>query len=176
LINQYPRNNMAEPNFDPNQWYSIFVNGGKALSGTWLFNKNKTTGASLMKTRDESDGEQLWQVFQLNSTTWAMRSKGSGPVGFLKSKWNASEHSQIVPMMALGDIITDTSALWTFNAWDDKTWKISNLANGTENRLQENPLLAISADAPAPPRGQGWNYTAVKAIDDPRYSSVSVCR
>jgi hypothetical protein len=164
---------MAEPNFDPNQWYSIFLNGGQGLAGTWLFNRNKTTGASLMKTRDSSDGEQLWQIFQLNSTTWTMRSQASGPVGFLMSKWNASAQTQIVPIMAIGDI-ADTSALWTFNAWDDKTWKISNLANGTENRLQKNPLLSISSDAPAPPRGQGWNYTAVKAIDDPRYSSVSV--
>jgi hypothetical protein len=163
---------MAQPNFDPNQWYSIFLNGGQGLAGTWLFNRNKTTGASLMKRRDSSDGEQLWQIFQLNSTTWTMRSQASGPVGFLMSKWNASAQTQIVPIMAIGDI-ADTSALWTFNAWDDKTWKISNLANGTENRLQKNPLLSISSDAPAPPRGQGWNYTAVKAIDDPRYSSVS---
>jgi hypothetical protein len=164
---------MAVPSFDPNQWYSIFLNGGQGLSGTWLFKNDYTTGASLMKTRDTSDSEQLWQVFQVNSTTRTMRSKAGGPTGYLSAKWNASAQTQIVPIMAIGDI-ADTSALWTFDAWEDKTWKISNLKNGTENRLQKNPLLSISSDAPAPPKGQGWNYTAIKAIDDPRYSSVSV--
>jgi hypothetical protein len=164
---------MAVPNFDPNQWYSIFLAGGQALSGTWLFNRNHTTGALLMKTRDASDWEQLWQIFQVNSTTWTLRSQAGGPTAYLSSKWNASAQTQIVPIMAIGDI-ADTSAFWTFNAWEDTTWKLSNLANGTDNRLQKNPLLCISSDAPAPPKGQGWNYTAIRAIDDPRYSSVSV--
>jgi hypothetical protein len=163
---------MAVPNFDSNQWYSLYVgNGTQGLVGTTLF--KGTTGAVFPATRNESASEQQWQIFKLNSTTWALRSRDSGPNGFLGAKWNEYTQSQILPIVVRGDV-ADASALWTFNLWEDSTLKLSNLANGTDNLLQKNPQLAISSNAPLPPVGEGWKYTAVGAIDDVRYSSVRV--
>jgi LPXTG-motif cell wall-anchored protein len=79
--------------------------------------------------------------------------------------------------MFRGDIATN-NVFWTFGAWGDGTYFLTNTANGTDWHMnkKDNGIMAMSPNITAPQNGQRYDFKAVGKIDDARYSSVDVSR
>lgn len=169
-----------EPDIDPNLWYSMFIDPShtQSMVGTALYNGDGSRGAVFIKTRNDTDTEQRWQLRKFNSTVWTLRSQGSGPNSYLSAKYSDDEQQKgkSFVYMARGDI-ADASAYWTIASWGDGTWYLINLANKTDYHLTLTPNLGhivMSSNITAPQKGQKWNFSEIAVIDDERYSSVNV--
>jgi hypothetical protein len=78
------------------------------------------------------------------------------------------------PMMIRGDI-TNNSVYWSFNAWEDSAWFLTNAASDDQHlNRQVNGLLSMSYNITAPQNGQRWGFASIDKIDDEKYSSVNV--
>ncbi|CAN9324655.1 unnamed protein product [Alternaria alternata] len=169
-----------EPDIDPNLWYSMFIDPShtQSMVGTALYNGDGSRGAVFIKTRNDTDTEQRWQLRKFNSTVWTLRSQGSGPNSYLSAKYSDDEQQKgkSFVYMARSDI-ADASAYWTIASWGDGTWYLTNLANKTDYHLTLTPNLGhivMSSNITAPQKGQKWNFSEIAAIDDERYSSVNL--
>ena len=170
---------MATPKFDPNMWYQLTMGDTKqSYLGTVLFANSGTRGATYFNTTDTSSKSQQWQVFQLNSTTWVLRTAEAGPSAYMGTTFSSEETTQgkTRPTMLRGDV-ADASAFWTFESWGDGTYFLTNAANGTDYHLnrKENSLMAMSPNITAPQNGQRWQFKEIDAIDDKKWSAVDVC-
>jgi hypothetical protein len=168
-----------EPDIDPNRWYSMYIDSHtQAMVGTVLYNGDGSRGAVFIKTRNDTETEQRWQLLKLNSTAWTLRSQGSGPNSYLSAKYSDDEQQagKSFAYMARGDI-ADASAYWTITSWGDDTWYLTNLANKADYHLTLTPNaghIVMSSNITAPQKGQKWKFLDIAAIDDERYSSVNV--
>jgi hypothetical protein len=178
---------MSTPKLDTNQWYQICWSENptkQCFVGTWLYNgtaagKN-TRGATFLSPTNSSVPDQLWAILpvSVNSTTvYTLRTKDSGPQGFLASEFVAEETTEgsTRPSMFRGDIATN-NVFWTFGGWGDGTFFLTNTANGTDWHMnkKDNGIMAMSPNITAPQNGQRYDFKAVGKIDDARYSSVDV--
>ncbi|KAH7374342.1 hypothetical protein BKA66DRAFT_572299 [Pyrenochaeta sp. MPI-SDFR-AT-0127] len=169
---------MATPSFDSNMWYQILAKRtGKTLLGTAPFSGDKSKGAVIMGTAAASGFSQRWQIYQINSTYWSLRTQEAGPDSWLGAIYKSAETTEgnTRPYMARGDI-ADTSAFWAINPWGDGTWYLSNAANGTNYRMndKDGAVLAMSPNITAPQNGQRWHFKEITAINNEKYSSINL--
>ena len=169
---------MAAPKFDSNTWYQLWVGDGKqSFLSTVAYADSGTKGAVFFNWTDTSSKTQQWQIFQLNSTSWVLRTAEAGPSVYMAAALSNDEitEGKTRPMMARGDI-ADASAFWTFDSWGDGTYIITNAANGTGYHLnrKDNALMAMSPNISAPQNGQRWQYKSISNIDDKKYSTIDV--
>jgi hypothetical protein len=173
---------MTTLKFDTNQWYQLYVNEDKrqSLLGTSLYNKGGTKGAVFFNTTNIDSNLQRWQIFPVTvdgATVYTLRSKDSGPNGFMGTGYSEDEDTEgkTRPSMFRGDI-ADNNVYWTFDSWGDGTWYLSSAANGTTYHLNKkaNGIMAMSPNVTAPQNGQRWSFTTIDKIDDEKYSSVNV--
>ncbi|KAG9189322.1 hypothetical protein G6011_06190 [Alternaria panax] len=168
-----------EPDIDPNRWYSMYIGSHtQAMVGTVLYDGDGSRGAVFIKTRNDTETEQRWQLLKLSSTAWTLRSQGSGPNSYLSAIYSDDEQQEgkSSAYMARGDI-ADASAYWTITSWGDETWYLTNLANKTDYHLTLTPNaghIVMSSNITAPQKGQKWEFLEIAAIDDERYSSVNL--
>lgn len=113
-----------------------------------------------------------WQLFQLNSTTYALRCQSGGPDVWLGVK--IGDDGEDAPYLARGDL-SDNSAFWTIGSWGDDFWYLSNAANGTKRLNKKGTgLVEMSDNITAPQNGQRWKFNTIAPINDPQYSSVNL--
>ena len=166
-------------NFDSNYWYQIYANKNKndSFVGTSLYNKG-ISGAVFFNTTDTTEQVQQWQLFPFNSTNYVLRSRDSGPQGYLEAKVSINETTQGVTVPYMRNASTsDNSMFWQVGPWNDGTFYMTNSANGTGWRLnvKSNTLMAMDSDFTPIQDGQRFNFQRLNQINDERYSSVIVC-
>lgn len=172
---------MSAPNFDTNQWYQICLGDGKeqCLIGTSLFNASNTKGAVFMSPNKATATVQRWQIVPVtinHTNTYILRTKDSGPNGFMGTGYSANEESEGMtrPSMFRGDVV-DNNVYWNFGTWGDGMFYLTNAINGTYHlNKKNNGIMAMSNVIAAPQNGQRFGFEAVAKIDDEKYSSVNV--
>jgi hypothetical protein len=176
--------NMTTPKIDTNQWYQLYVNEDKSQSllGTSFFTKGGTKGAVFFNTTNTTLPSQRWQIFPvtINSTTaYTIRSKDSGPNGFMGTAYSEDEDAEgkTRPSIFRGDVASN-NVYWSFDSWGDGTSFLINTANGAAYHLNKkgNGIMNMSPNISAPQNGQRWGFATIDKIDDEKYSSVNVRR
>lgn len=161
------------PTIDSNQWYHMYVTSGpgQALIGLNP-GKDGLRAAVYFNPTNLTSPTNRWQIFPLNSTTYALRCQSNGPNAWLGVK--IGDKGEAAPYLARGDL-SDDSAFWTIGSWGDDFWWFSNAANGT-SRLNKkgDGLVEMSENITAPQNGQRWKFDGIGAINDAQYSSVNV--
>ncbi|KAK0115561.1 hypothetical protein ONS95_000163 [Cadophora gregata] len=165
-------------NFASDHWQQIYIgdsaDGGQSASGTSLYN-NSLTGAIFFTETNTTKAQQLWQLYPFNSTYYVLRSKDSGPLGYLTVKFQANEDTpgKTVPLMTNASI-ADSSMFWQIQPWGDGTFFMTNAANGTAWHLEKkrNSLMAMSSNITAPQDGQRFSFKQLGQIQNTNYATV----
>lgn len=174
---------MIMANFDPNRWQQITIasssentGSSQSMDGSVLYTKDGR-GSVFFGNTNLLSGEQLWQIFAFNSSYYVLRTKGSGPQGYMGAGLSSDESTQgkTVPGMA-NSSVSDDSMFWKISPWGDGTFFFTNAANGSawHLTLKSNSLMAMTSNITAPQNGQRFNFTQLGTIDDARFSSVIV--
>ena len=118
---------------------------------------------------DNDDPMQQWQIFPISRSTVILRTKASGPNGYLAAARNKS----MTPYM-LNRPYADSSMLWTINPWGDGTFYLSSVVYGKACHLGfERPeLIRMSTNITQPQPGQAFSFVKLKRINNPAYSTV----
>lgn len=169
-------------NFDDNTWYQVNVTkfSGFSLLGTSLF-KDGLTGAVFYKETNTSLRGQSWQFYPYNSSVYLLRCKDAGPNGYLAAAAGSSDGAQAsitgntVPILANYNV-TDDSMFWQIDPWGDGTYYFSNLANGTNWRLNvlDTALMAMDSNITSEQAGEHFTFRSLGTIGDDRYSTINV--
>lgn len=169
-------------NFASDHWHQIYIGnsdgGGQSLAGTSLYNNSLTGAVFFSETNTTSNAEQLWQLYPFNSTYYVLRSKSSGPLGYLTVKRAPEENTpgRTVPLMTNASL-ADDSMFWRIEPWGDGTFFFTNAANGSAWHLQLKPnsLMAMSSNITTPPRdGQRFSFKQLGQIQNANFSTVVV--
>ncbi|KAG4432098.1 hypothetical protein IFR05_012427 [Cadophora sp. M221] len=167
-------------NFASDHWHQIYIGNsdgaGQSLAGTSLYNNSLTGAVFFSETNTTSNAEQLWQLYPFNSTYYVLRSKSSGPLGYLTVKRAPEENTpgRTVPLMTNASL-ADDSMFWQVEPWGDGTFFFTNAANGSAWHLQLKPnsLMAMSSNITAPPRdGQRFSFKQLGQIQNTNFSTV----
>ncbi|KAH6711355.1 hypothetical protein BKA61DRAFT_610824 [Leptodontidium sp. MPI-SDFR-AT-0119] len=167
-------------NFASDHWHQIYIGnsdgGGQSLAGTSLYNNSLTGAVFFSETNTTSNAEQLWQLYPFNSTYYVLRSKSSGPLGYLTVKRAPEENTpgRTVPLMTNASL-ADDSMFWRIEPWGDGTFFFTNAANGSAWHLQLKPnsLMAMSSNITTPPRdGQRFSFKQLGQIQNANFSTV----
>ncbi|KAH7319390.1 hypothetical protein BKA65DRAFT_556812 [Rhexocercosporidium sp. MPI-PUGE-AT-0058] len=167
-------------NLASDHWHQIYIGnsegGGQSLAGTSLYNNSLSGAVFFSETNTTSNTEQLWQIYPFNSTYYVLRTKSSGPRGYLTVALSPEENTpgRTVPRMANASL-ADDSMFWQIEPWGDGTFFFTNAANGSAWHLQLKPnsLMAMSSNITAPPRdGQRFSFKQLGAIQNSNFSTV----
>lgn len=170
-------------NLDQNAWYQVNVTRfrGLSLRGTSLSNDGNT-GAVFYENTNTSTVGQSWQFYPYNSSVYLLRCRNGGPnaylavaVGVESTGSSAVTTGNTVPIMANYNV-TDDSMFWRVDPWGDGTYYFSNLANGTDWRLNVlgTGLMAMDSNITSAQSGEHFTFTSLSTIGDSRYSTVNV--
>lgn len=145
------------------------------LTNLEFFNTGK--GAVFFQNTNTTKNEQQWQMFPYNSSYYVMRTKGSGPIGYMNVAVSpdADTPGNTVAVMR-NYTLSDASMFWTVGPWEDGTFFLANAANGSSWHLNVKPddLMSMSSNITAPQRGQRFVFVQLGQINDTRFSSVAV--
>lgn len=167
-------------NFETNQWYQLSVAASDEMSllGTSIYNTTTWTGASFFNYTNTNASSYRWQIFPINSSTYALRSGDSGPKSFLGTAWAKSEtYPGATRSLIVQNNVSDESVYWNIKPWGDGTFYMTNAANGSSWHLGwHNGLAILDSNITEPQPGQSWSFKPIKnaTIDDSAYSSVNV--
>jgi hypothetical protein len=72
--------------------------------------------------------------------------------------------------------VTDDSIYWMFSPWEDGTFFMTNKKNGTNWHLEKrySGFIVLSSNVTAPQDGQRWSFEPIEAINNVKYSTISV--
>ncbi|EPE36514.1 hypothetical protein GLAREA_08677 [Glarea lozoyensis ATCC 20868] len=163
-------------NFDTNRWYQIYLldNTVQSLAGTILYNQGRS-GAVFIQDTNLTSGGQQWQIFPFNETYHVLRTKDSGPTGYLHASFSVDETTPGLTVPDMRDAeIQDDSMFWQIDPWGDGTFFMTNANNGSDWHLnvKDTGLMSLSSNVTQPQGGQQFNFGRLDAIDDVKYSSV----
>lgn len=169
-------------NFDDNTWYQVNVTRftGLSLLGTSLFKDGKT-GAVFYQNTNTSARGQSWQFYPYNSSVYLLRCKDGGPNGYLAAAAGKEDTEQssitgnTVPILAHYNV-SDNSMFWQIEPWGDGTYYFSNLANGSNWRLNVlgSALMAMDSNITSEQAGEHFTFSSLSTIGDDRYSTINV--
>ena len=170
-------------NLDENAWYQVNVTRFTGLSflGTSLYNEGNTGAVFFQNTNTSSRG-QSWQFYPYNSSVYLLRCKDGGPNAYLAvaaagkdSTDSSTVTGNTVPVMANYNV-TDDSMFWQVAPWGDGTYHFSNLANGSDWRLNVlgTGLMAMDSNITSAQSGEHFTFNSLSTIGDSRYSTVNV--
>ncbi|KAH7330423.1 hypothetical protein BKA65DRAFT_404736 [Rhexocercosporidium sp. MPI-PUGE-AT-0058] len=168
-------------NFHPNRWYEINVADSflkdKNLAGGELLSLDRTGGSVFMYPGDARDAKQQWQMYPFNSTNYVLRTRGSGPFGYLAVTYLATEPTPGYTVATTKNAsIADNSMFWRIGPWGDGTFWLSNEANGTAWRLEAkaNQGLAMSSNITSLRPGQRFEFQQLGTVDNSSFSTLVV--
>jgi hypothetical protein len=141
-----------------------------SMAGTYPYLRNEE-GLVTWGFSDNDAPTQQWQLFPVGPSIFMLRTKASGPNGYL----SADKGSNPVPRI-LDRSETDDSMLWRTDNGEDGTFYLSNLANGAAYHLEFKGanLLSMSKNVTQPQLGQAFSFVKLKKINDPAFSAVQV--
>lgn len=158
---------------DPNSWYHLKTGGAPVqfLAGTHPYIAGNEGLISLSSLNDSS-AAQKWQFLPQNSSTYLLRTKASGPNGYLATSGRNQPCENAIPIIYNISQVDETM-LWNIQLNDDKTVQLKNNVPGrscylklNEERLQmssNNTSGLIHFASPV----------AVGRIDDPKSSNTA---
>lgn len=145
------------------------------MDGTPLYKKG--TGAVFFHTTNTSNPEEQWNFFPVGDGTYVLRTKASGPGGYLGAAVNLNETTagNTIPIMT-NITLADNSIHWRINPWGDGTFWLRNGVNGTSWRLnvKEDSLMSMSSNITGDQPGQKFEFNALGTIGDQRFSTIGV--
>jgi hypothetical protein len=164
---------------ESNRWYELVVakNTTESLLGTALYNQRGSVYSSKCNT---SNPAQQWQIYPLSSNTCILRTRASGPDGYLatgeKNTDTPTATGNTVPILR-SSAGSDSSMIWHINAWNsnDNTFFFTNAANGTGMHLMslDDGTFAMSTNTTIQ-NAQRFSWNALANINDARFSSIDV--
>ncbi|KAF4633731.1 hypothetical protein G7Y89_g4381 [Cudoniella acicularis] len=167
-------------NLNPNSWYQVTLkNDPQVMVGTSLY-KNGQQGAVFFQLMNDTNTAEWFQLFPYNSSTYVLRTRDSGPTGYLGVNIGAPESTagtvnegNTVPIMA-NSTVADASMFWQISPWLDGTFFLTNGANGSDWHLtvQSNSLMIMSSNITPQVDAQSFNFKVLGEINDARYSSL----
>ncbi|KAL2064059.1 hypothetical protein VTL71DRAFT_4553 [Oculimacula yallundae] len=136
-------------NFDSNHWHWIYQGSApleqqsQFLGGTSLYS-NGTTGAVFFSEENEFHAsEHLWQIYTFNTTYFVLRSKNSGPLGYLTTFLTADDSTpgRTRPRTTNASI-ADDSMLWQIKPWGGGTFWFENATEANQAKVLPGELDA----------------------------------
>ncbi|PVH95374.1 hypothetical protein DM02DRAFT_632934 [Periconia macrospinosa] len=148
-----------------------------ALLGSVLFNKTTFAGTTFTTDFNKTKADQHWQFWSVDTEYYMLRTKESGPYGFLATFYSDKEATAgfTRPRMVQANV-SDDSIYWKISPWGDGTFFLSNKKNGTAWHLaRQASLMAMDSNVQDKPDGQRWNFrTFNESIDNPKFSTIDL--
>lgn len=140
-----------------------------SLAGSFPYLENNE-GPVTPGYSDNDTPTQQWQLFPVGSSTFMLRTKASGPNGYLA----CTQRNRSMAPRIFDHPETDSSMLWTINAWGDGTFYLSNKANGRASYLDFRGAgsVSMSTNTTQPQPGQAFSFLKLSQINDSAFSSV----
>lgn len=155
---------------------------GLSLRGTSLF-KDGLTGAVFDEITNSTSPGQRWQFYPYNASVYLLRCEEGGPDAFLAAARGSGSSSDpassttgdTVPIMS-NLSISDSSIFWQIAPWGDGTYYFSNLANGSDWRLNtlSTALMAMDSNITTEQSGEHYQFSSMGTIGNSRYSTMDV--
>ncbi|KAF2472668.1 uncharacterized protein BDR25DRAFT_219542, partial [Lindgomyces ingoldianus] len=162
--------------FNPRAWYRVTSAAamGSQLSmvGTFPY-LNGDEGFVTYGSSDNSVPAQQWQFFPIGNSTYMLRTKSSGPNGYLATKIIDETRGEIIPRI-YNHPKTDSRMAWKVLPWGDGTFYFSNSANGGPRRLDftASGSMAMSRNSTQPQPGEAFSFVRLHEINDLAFSAV----
>ncbi|CAM1505229.1 Fc.00g108660.m01.CDS01 [Cosmosporella sp. VM-42] len=169
--------NLKAKTFDSNVWYHI-------TEGR-VDNLTKKEFQSSFQTNDDKGNlavwpaiDQYWQLQPVSSKKgrYALRLSNSGVFKQLAVCYFSDEiaDSRTRPCMRASD--GTEAQMWDIADWGDSTYRLVNVANGTDYVLDVHPgnppFLSNDLRTDVPQPAQHWLMTSVKDVDDGAFSTT----
>jgi hypothetical protein len=163
--------NPSVDSIDPNVWYAITesrVNFTSAME--W-----KDNGMSFQVVADINN--QYWQFFKLDNGNWNLRNQAGGTSKQFGAYFSASETAASKTRVGIVTASDSESQEWTIDeSWDDGTYRIQNVGNGTNYNLDVHvgtPIFMSDVlDAEPKQVAQHWMISSRRDINDDAYSTA----
>lgn len=167
---------MSVFNISKNSWYRLMTSSSKQLELSLVGTFPYMSGEKGLVTYGLSNNDipsQQWQLFSVDSATFMLRTKASGPHGYLGIERLNGSQTTLVPRI-YNRTSTDRSFLWRITPAGDGTFHFSNVASGNESRLDFSSYegARMNTNITKPQRGQAFSFIKVHNIDNTRFSSV----
>ena len=124
--------------FTNNDWYRLMTSSSKSLqlslSGTSPYMKGQK-GLVTYGLTDNDTPSQQWQLTPVDSFTYMLRTKASGPNGYLATERQTGSQKDFIPRIH-NRTTTDQSMLWRIIPTGEGTYHLSNFANGNDLYLE----------------------------------------
>jgi hypothetical protein len=162
-----------------NAWYWI---SEQRVNWTSAFFYNGDGDLYFGTANNKSNG-MYWQVYELPNERFQFRSRNSNTRKQLGVCYDSAEISSSRTQPCMEESSSDESQQWTINEWGDGSYKIQNVANGTDLNLDWHPggpgfMSPDTAIAPIQP-AQHWIFSSIGQVQDGLYSTsivpVSTC-
>ncbi|KAF2201967.1 hypothetical protein GQ43DRAFT_370187, partial [Delitschia confertaspora ATCC 74209] len=165
--------------FDSNTWYRLTTAAamGRQLSLTGL-RIGPDDGLVACSGSDNDAPSQQWQLFPVGLSTYVLRTKASGPHGYLTI---ASQNESDIPISTTNVTISQISnssikgnMYWTLLPWGDGTFYFAGQANSSRLHLDfnENGRLSMTSNITQPQPGQAFSFVKVGKVEHTAFSTV----
>jgi hypothetical protein len=155
---------------DPNSWYRLADFGNPRQSLTSLYRGiNSTTGQLVLSSSNDNTPDQQWQLFSLGSFKYVLRTKASGPSGYLALD-NVNETCDNSGLETHVDANADSSLLWAIRAAISKnTIQLSTSVQGSECYIG----LESTGGVRAASKASQFVLSRIGSINDTKFSSIN---
>ena len=160
--------------FDSTVWYGISIPSGFLASSTTLYLSNNTKGAVFINSFKDSSADRNWQLLDMGSGSYVLRTQQLGANATLQPQYIAGEGT--TPTIASWTL--SSGCLWYIKPWGDGTFYFTNQANGTSMNLDTNSSpaelghLEMNSDTHSSNVNQHWNISSVGTITQTQFTSV----
>lgn len=156
---------------DGNTWYQITESRVNYTSALFW----KGTGSLVFENTDTTDAAMYWQIFHLAGGNFQFRSKSTNILQQLIVCYSASEASTNKTQLCMKVADETRAQKWKMSLWDDGTYKITNVENGTDLQMDWHPggpgfMSPTIAETPLQP-AQHWMFKSISAVEDGVYST-----
>jgi hypothetical protein len=157
-------------NIDGNVWYAV-TESRVNFSSSLQFTNN------LIFATESSIVAEYWQFYKLDNGHWAIRNKAAGIEKQLGTCYVANEIAPSKTQACMTGSQNVTSQEWTIDtSWNDGTYRIQNVGNGTNYNLDVHPgtPVFLSDDLAASPKqpAQHWMLSSKVDINDGAFSTA----
>lgn len=163
--------------FRTNSWYRLTTAASMtsqlSMAGAPPFIDGRD-GIVTFAPSDNNSSTQQWQIFPVNTSTFMLRTKASGPNSYLAAVHNSSLDEHTIPRM-YNRSRTESSMLWSILPWGDGTFHFSNIPNGNSCHLDFAGAMGVrmSTNTTQPQPGQAFSFVKVGNIDNSAFSTIA---
>jgi len=156
--------------FDPNFWYQI------TESRVGFNSSLQNNDAAVFFAKADREALQYWQLLPAQDGNFQIRNRAQGLHKQLSTCYVTEETDASRTRPCMLPATGADAQKWAIDAWDDGTYKMINVANGTGYYMDchpGNPLFMSSDVDNSPPQpAQHWMFTSIGVINDGGYSTT----